>query len=675
MIQQAAAAATRIRTILDQRGIHLTLGGEPTYVPLDPVGDEWSITALGPTKLPKARAFCREVMRSHFNGAFSILTPGKLYPGETNPRWVLHAVKARDGAPMLPDETRPQRDAVESDPDNLLGHLLLNMGLENSVLHKLSDPTERASVVRVLPLDQDSEGNWISEQWPLEDDDLVLGGADGGAGLRLPLGLLPETAIRRALTVELRNDRLVIFMPPLLQEAFIDLLGIIGAALTAEGLPAFEIEGYLPSDEAEIWERIGFAADPGVLEINLPPCADWNAYATWLRVLHECAATCGMRSAKPGVRGGLEGSGGGNHLLFGGPSHELNPFFTRPAWLVGICRFFQRHPSLAYAFTGKFVGASSQAPRPDETELPPAELELAYHTLENLEPGDHRQVISETLRHLHADTSGSAHCSEISFDKFWVPGTPGGCAGLIEFRAIEAMPNHEWNSWIALLWLGIAAAVLEKPNTKTVTRWDGALHDSMLLPTHIAADLQSVLDEVAEAGIDLRQGPWQEILDWRFPRLLADTTSGIEIRLAPEVWPLLSDYPTVGGGTSRFVDSSMLRLDISVPTESASTLQIAIAGHLLPLKPGPCGRSLAGLRFRTSALFPCLHPSLPVQLPLRIDIWTTDGAACGSWILETADGLFEASESPASKPTAHLSVPKDQITCDLRQVQSKAVIL
>ena len=56
------------------------------------------------------------------------------------------------------------------------------------------------------------------------------------------------------------------------------------------------------------------------------------------------------------------GSGGGAHLVFGGPSAPLSPFFVLPALLPSIIRYWQHHPALSYAFTGAYLGPSSQAP-------------------------------------------------------------------------------------------------------------------------------------------------------------------------------------------------------------------------------------------------------------------------------------------------------------------------
>lgn len=47
-------AADAISATLARHGIRLTLGGEPTFVPVEPTGAEWNHAAVGPTKLAYA---------------------------------------------------------------------------------------------------------------------------------------------------------------------------------------------------------------------------------------------------------------------------------------------------------------------------------------------------------------------------------------------------------------------------------------------------------------------------------------------------------------------------------------------------------------------------------------------------------------------------------------------
>ncbi|MFM8545825.1 MAG: transglutaminase family protein, partial [Vulcanococcus sp.] len=78
MDRVAEAAESRLRAA----GIQLTLGGEPTLVPLEPEGLEWSVTADGPTKLPIARAMARDLQQRVWPGSTLLYCPGKRYDGE-----------------------------------------------------------------------------------------------------------------------------------------------------------------------------------------------------------------------------------------------------------------------------------------------------------------------------------------------------------------------------------------------------------------------------------------------------------------------------------------------------------------------------------------------------------------------------------------------------------------
>lgn len=129
------------------------------------------------------------------------------------------------------------------------------------------------------------------------------------------------------------------------------------------------------------------------------------------------------------------------------------------------------------------------------------DLQLAHAVLERLQNGDQRQAISETLCHLHADRSGNTHRSEISLDKFWNPVWPGGCRGLIEFRAIESRPHHQWSSAVALLWQALAAHLLDPERRPAELRfWGEEPHDRAMLPSQLSTDLMAVLDGLAGAG-------------------------------------------------------------------------------------------------------------------------------------------------------------------------------
>ena len=562
-----------------RRGIRLTLGGEPTYVPIKPEGAEWNVAAVGPTKLGYAYALADQLIARFLPGAVTVFSPGKQYPGEVNPRWVVNVLANRNGepiAPRIPPGKKPPASRARV-LERLKASLSARLGVPPANWMDATDPLHAKHRVAVLPLDHDGT-KWLTERWKLPGrrQTLELIGAEGPAGLRLPLAQLPPEAMRRALTLEARDEALHLFLPPLLQAPCRELLDMLTGELAALGISNYFFEGYLPSDDANVWTRVGLTADPGVLEINVPPCETWHDYHRWLVTLEAAGSKCGLRSWKVTAQGDDGGTGGGNHLLFGGPSLEENPFFTRPAWVASLLRYFQAHPCFAYLFTGMYVGSSSQAPRPDESARDLYDLDLAYQYLAGLPEGEnHSYIIGETLRHLHTDNSGNTHRSEVSFDKFWnVSGPPSGVSGLIEFRAIESLPRPEWMSLVALLWQAVAAYTLDHPRPAGRSSTTATSSTTGFSSRHPCGRTSLMCSAICgrtgwrfppEAVETLR-----DIWRWRFPEMLhADLGDGatLEVRRACEGWPLLCETPTEGGSTSRFVDTSIERLEVTASPE------------------------------------------------------------------------------------------------------------
>ena len=688
---EPAARAAEARLI--QAGIQLTLGGEPTVVPLEPEGAEWSVTADGPTKLPMARRLGQEIQLNAWPGSTLIYCPGKRYDGEVNPRWALRLISGLRGRPPVrwPSPCQPGlsgRPLAGAEGEAWLAKLGEQLGIQLEPL-PLRDPLDDERRVWAVPLssdpdeasDPDNDSDpaqrsipWRPAAWPLEESLRELSGAPGPAGLRLPLEHMPAGLARQVLTLEIGADGWELFLPPLTRRPLETLLQAVADSL--DTLAAPRLSGVLPVDSEGHWQVLGLTADPGVLEINLPICHGWGDYHGWMTLLERASASVGLRSWKAAAGGRQESTGGGNHLLWGGPDLAHHPFFSRPAWLVGILRYWQHHPALGYLFTGPCVGPSSQAPRPDEAAGSIFDLELAYRAIEQADDGrsaddprgDHRSLIGETLRHLHADRSGNNHRCEISFDKFWNPGAPAGCLGLVEFRAMESLPQVEWSSAIALLWSNLAAHLLEPGHRpKALRDWGPELHDRMLLPSQLWADLEAILAELAADGLPLDPTPFRQIWEWRFPALLAwqQDADAVELRPALEPWPLICDTPVQGGFTSRFIDGSLRRFEVSVSEAFRQRGTLLLNGRRLPLE----GPTLA-VRYRHLRLYPCLHPAIAPQLPLELEIITPKGSS--HFRLEEQDLAFrpvepglEAGSTVAADAWSGRQRPGD-VTLDLR---------
>jgi uncharacterized protein (DUF2126 family)/transglutaminase-like putative cysteine protease len=649
--------AERVEQILQNKNVLLTMGGEPTYVPENPEGPEWNFAAVGPTKLRYAYAFAQAVDKEIWPGSMLLYSPGKLYPGEVNPRWALHVLR-----PEKPFELSSKSREVK--PDERLAKqfrdgLVQKLSLEDRWL-KAVDPKEPKKAVWVLPLDY-SDDRWRTEKWNLRR--LELTGAEGPSGLRLPLQELPPDALRRAMVMDLAADHIVLFLPPLLSVPFEQLIRVC-----SELVPTVSVnwQGYTPIDAPPTWSHLVFSADPGVLEVNLPACSTWEQYKQWIEQLSKIAFSIGLRAHKESST--IYGTGGGNHVLFGGITLEQNPFFSRPSWVSSILRYWQRHPSLSYLFTGAYVGPSAQAPRPDESGQSLLDLELAYRQLEKLSAGDQRGAISEIVRHLHIDSSGNPHRSEISFDKFWSP--PTGFLGLIEFRAVESLPKREWITGVALLFRAVTTYLLEKPYQTSLKDWGNHLHDRYFLPTPLWTDLTDVLTDLAQFGLPFDPAVFRQIWEWRFALLLK--FEGLTVRQALENWPLLTDTPKDGGTTSRFVDTSIARLEFAVTTEAYRDFSVCINGRELPFRSLSPRELVAGLRYRGTALYPSLHPKIPVQLPLELTLVSREtDQPIHRFSLGPGQSAF--SEQPmgefARKAPLEPGIP-EQMTCDLRIEES-----
>ena len=434
--------------------------------------------------------------------------------------------------------------------------------------------------------------------------------------------------IRTALCVEPRDGRLHVFMPPVEKtEDYLDLIASIETTAAETGLPVV-IEGETPPRDPRL-NKLAVTPDPGVIEVNMHPSKTWDELVERTTVLYEEARQTRLGTEKFMLDGRHTGTGGGNHIIIGGESPQNSPVLRRPDLLRSLLAYWQNHPSLSWLFSGLFIGPTSQAPRIDEARNDSLyELEVAFKELDrNLNTfGYTPPWLSDRLfRNLLVDASGNTHRSEFSIDKLFAPESSSGRLGLVEMRAFEMPPHARMSLAQHLLLRGLVSKFWKEPYKNDLVRWGTDIHDRWMLPHFCETDFRDVINDLRESGYPFEHDWFAPHFEFRFPRIgdLEQRDLQIELRTALEPWHVLGEEPG-GGGTVRYVDSSLERLQIKARGLIGDRFAITANGHRVPLHPtGTNGEGVAGVRFRAWQPPVCLQPTIGVHVPLRFDLYDT----------------------------------------------------
>ena len=430
--------------------------------------------------------------------------------------------------------------------------------------------------------------------------------------------------IRTALCIESRGGKLHIFLPPMeYLEHYIALINAIEKTARKLELPVV-LEGYEPPKDYRL-QRLLVTPDPGVIEVNIHPASNWEELVDNTRTLYEEAHQSRLATEKFMLDGRHTGTGGGNHITLGAATPADSPLLRRPDLLRSLVTYWQHHPSLSYLFSGMFIGPTSQAPRVDEgRDEALYELEIAFQQMPD---GivDQPWLIDRLMRNLLTDITGNTHRSEFCIDKLFAPGSASGRQGLLEFRGFEMPPHYQMGLVQALLLRSLVARFWREPYQQPLVRWGTALHDQFMLPHYVWADMKDVVSDLQNHDIPFQLEWLAPFEEFRFPHYgrVAIGDINLELRWAIEPWHVLGEEIS-SFGTSRYVDSSVERLQVRATGLTDGRYVVACNGNRVPLNnTGQQGEYVGGVRYRAWQPPSGLHPTIGVHAPLVFDVIDT----------------------------------------------------
>lgn len=621
-------AVRRHDALLDARGIDIWAGSEPTFTDRFSSAAEWTTQALGEDKARRAERLLHAFQRV-FPGGVVLRTLGRQYPGEEKPRWSLGLYRLRGGGSLWRGPADPLL------VDNPSGHIV-DLPTFAEALSAAFAAME-AGVWRVPgggELEQRIVLRWGVAEPPDSSDGRLYRPSVHSGGV-------PKTGLRDELAREglwlfvLSNERengagsARIELPSFGDvPSFLKVLRAIERAAQRAAVESLVLCGFPPPvDHTVEWATI--TPDPAVIEINMAPDASASNFLARSRAVYRSAAALELAPFRLYFNGAVADSGGGGQITLGGPSAGTSPFFRQHRLLPRLIRYFNRHPSLSFLFSHDSIGGSGQSVRPDERGNDAfRELGLALALLDRNESPT-PEILWRSLAPFLTDPSGNSHRAELNIEKLWNPFLPGrGQLGLVEFRAFRMQHSPERVTALVCLLRAITAMLMETEFDAALTDWGPALHERYALPFYLELDLREVLSDLSASGFALPPPIPDFLLQDEFRNLAQLDLPGCSVRLRRglEFWPLVGDTSSQEQGTSRLVDASTQRLELTLRPNPGrenhfSECRLWAEGVELPLRDEGDEHHPAkvfGLRYRSFVPWQGLHPTLPSSSPIHL---------------------------------------------------------
>jgi uncharacterized protein (DUF2126 family) len=314
--QALLASGERVDVALAERGVQLTVGGEPTFTTLVHTdAPEWNGAALGATKWEQGLTLAHMLRERLAPGGVVLHRFGKLYPGESLPRWALDVIARRDGVALVRAGAATQGPSTLADARRVILALATRLGVDAALVqpafedpwHYLSEearlpagvdphavdlksPEERRRLARVLdrdlrtelgyvlPLRREPEG-WRTTRWTFRRERLYLVPGDSPIGLRLPLDSIGGTPA-----------------PPPDEETHPGPRDPRRLDLALEQKQALRTARETPAP-APHSERTALCVEPrdGRLYVFLPPLTNASHFCDLVRAIDEAAAALDLR--------------------------------------------------------------------------------------------------------------------------------------------------------------------------------------------------------------------------------------------------------------------------------------------------------------------------------------------------------------------------------------------